>query len=77
VWWVGLLSLGEGWRNNHHAKPTAAVHGWHWYEIDISGYILRLLARAGLIWNLVRAPRRTTSVRQNQPALELITGNKE
>jgi stearoyl-CoA desaturase (delta-9 desaturase) len=58
VWWVGLLSLGEGWHNNHHARPAAAVHGWRWYEIDVSGYVIRLMARVGLVRQVVRAPRR-------------------
>jgi fatty-acid desaturase len=57
VWWVGLLSLGEGWHNNHHARPAAALHGWRWYEVDVSGYVIRLLARIGLIRQVVRAPR--------------------
>ena len=58
VWWVGLLTLGEGWHNNHHAKPSAALHGWRWYEVDVSGYVIRLLARLGLAWQVVRGPRR-------------------
>jgi len=57
VWWVGLLSLGEGWHNNHHAKPASALHGWRWYEIDVSGYVIRLLARLRLIRQVVRGPR--------------------
>jgi stearoyl-CoA desaturase (delta-9 desaturase) len=54
VWWLGLLTLGEGWHNNHHAKPASAVHGWRWYEVDFSGYVILLMARAGLIWQLIR-----------------------
>jgi stearoyl-CoA desaturase (delta-9 desaturase) len=57
VWWVGLLSLGEGWHNNHHAKPASALHGWRWYEIDVSGYVIRLLARLRLARQVVRGPR--------------------
>jgi stearoyl-CoA desaturase (delta-9 desaturase) len=57
VWWLGLLTLGEGWHNNHHARPAAAVHGWRWYQIDISGYVIRLMARLGLIRNVVREPQ--------------------
>jgi stearoyl-CoA desaturase (delta-9 desaturase) len=60
VWWVGLLSLGEGWHNNHHARPASALHGWRWYEVDVSGYVIRLLARLGLIRQVVRAPRGET-----------------
>jgi fatty-acid desaturase len=33
------------------------MHGWRWYEVDVSGYIIRLLARLGLIRQVVRAPR--------------------
>jgi len=56
VWWVGLLTLGEGWHNNHHAKPSSALHGWRWYEVDISGYVIRLMARLGLVWKVVGKP---------------------
>ncbi|MEX0886269.1 MAG: fatty acid desaturase, partial [Phycisphaeraceae bacterium] len=35
LWWVALLSFGEGWHNNHHAHPRSAAHGQNWYEIDI------------------------------------------
>ena len=24
LWWVALLTFGEGWHNNHHAYPTSA-----------------------------------------------------
>jgi fatty-acid desaturase len=58
VWWLGLATFGEGWHNNHHARPASAVHGWRWYEIDLSGYVILLLARVGLIWQVVRAPAR-------------------
>jgi fatty-acid desaturase len=57
VWWLGLLTFGEGWHNNHHARPASAVHGWQWYQVDLSGYVIRLLARVGLIWQVVREPR--------------------
>jgi len=42
-WWVGLLTWGEGWHNNHHAHPTSARHGLKWYEIDFNWWGIRLL----------------------------------
>jgi fatty-acid desaturase len=57
VWWLGILTLGEGWHNNHHAQPRAAIHGWLWYQVDISGYVIRLLARVGVIGKVLREPR--------------------
>ena len=53
----GLLALGEGWHNNHHAFPTSARHGFHWWQIDASYWVIRLLAVAGLAWN-IRLPAR-------------------
>lgn len=53
-WVVGLLGLGEGWHNNHHAFPTSAFHGLRWWEIDLSGYVIRWLEAIGLAWNVKR-----------------------
>jgi stearoyl-CoA desaturase (delta-9 desaturase) len=52
---VGVLALGEGWHNNHHAFPTSARHGLRWWEIDLSWIVIRALERVGLVWN-VRLP---------------------
>jgi stearoyl-CoA desaturase (delta-9 desaturase) len=51
-WLVGLLALGEGWHNNHHAFPRSAFHGLRWWEIDLSAYVIRALAATGLAWNV-------------------------
>jgi len=48
VWWVGILALGEGWHNNHHAIPKSARHGFKWYEVDLTWYTIWLLERLGL-----------------------------
>jgi stearoyl-CoA desaturase (delta-9 desaturase) len=52
---VGILALGEGWHNNHHAFPTSARHGLRWWQIDVSFYVIRLMSWVGLAWN-VRVP---------------------
>jgi len=56
VWWVGLLALGEGWHNNHHAYPRSARHGLGARQLDLSYLLIRLLGAAGLAWNLKEAP---------------------
>jgi stearoyl-CoA desaturase (delta-9 desaturase) len=56
-WIVGILGLGEGWHNNHHAFPESAFHGLRWYEIDLSGYVIRALERAHLITGVRRVSR--------------------
>src|SRR4030095_15415764 len=48
LWWVALLTWGEGWHNNHHAHPTAARHGLAWYEVDVNWYGIRMLQMLGL-----------------------------
>ena len=48
VWWVAMLSLGEGWHNNHHAIPQSARHGMKPLEFDLSWESLKLLKRVGL-----------------------------
>jgi stearoyl-CoA desaturase (delta-9 desaturase) len=48
LWWVALLSLGEGWHNNHHAFPRSARHGLRWWELDLTYCLIRLLGLVGL-----------------------------
>ncbi len=55
-WLVGLLAMGEGWHNNHHAFPRAAFHGMRWWQFDMSAYIIRVLEKIGLVWNVYRVP---------------------
>jgi stearoyl-CoA desaturase (delta-9 desaturase) len=49
---VGVVALGEGWHNNHHAYPSSARHGFHWWQIDITWYVICLLERVGLAWDV-------------------------
>jgi stearoyl-CoA desaturase (delta-9 desaturase) len=46
----GILALGEGWHNNHHAFPTSARHGLRWWQPDLSYWIIRTLAWLRLAW---------------------------
>ncbi len=55
-WWVALLTMGEGWHNNHHAFPASARHGLRWWEFDLTWLIIRGLERVGLAWD-VKLPR--------------------
>jgi stearoyl-CoA desaturase (delta-9 desaturase) len=53
---MALLTFGEGWHNNHHYYQASANMGFFWWEIDLSYYVLRLLAWMGLVWDLRRPP---------------------
>jgi fatty-acid desaturase len=52
VWWVGLLALGEGWHNNHHAYPRSARHGIGARQLDLSYLVIRFLVMLGLARNV-------------------------
>jgi stearoyl-CoA desaturase (delta-9 desaturase) len=49
---IGLISSGEGWHNNHHADPRSARHGHRWWEIDVTWLTIRLLMALGLAKNV-------------------------
>ena len=55
-WLISLFTLGEGWHNNHHHYMNSARQGFYWWEIDITYYVLRLLAALGIIWDLRPVP---------------------
>lgn len=48
LWWVALITFGEGWHNNHHAHPVSARHGMAWYELDLSYLQIRFLEKIGI-----------------------------
>lgn len=51
-----LVFFGEGWHNNHHAQPKSAKHGHRWFEFDLAFYLIVILQKLNLIWD-VRLPR--------------------
>jgi len=53
-WIVGVLAFGEGWHNNHHAFPRSAFHGLHWWQFDLSGYLIWMLERLSLAHDVYR-----------------------
>ena len=55
---LALITLGEGWHNNHHRYPGSERQGFYWWEIDISHYILKVLSWFGLVWDLREPPAR-------------------
>jgi stearoyl-CoA desaturase (delta-9 desaturase) len=54
---LALLTLGEGWHNNHHFYMSTANQGWFWWEIDGSYYALKLLSWIGLVRDLRTPPK--------------------
>ena len=54
--WLALITLGEGWHNNHHQHMGCTRQGFYWWEIDITYYGLKVLSWLGIIWDLKRVP---------------------
>jgi stearoyl-CoA desaturase (Delta-9 desaturase) len=53
---IAIVTLGEGWHNNHHYYPASARHGFFWWEIDLAYYGLKVLSWLGLVRDLRLPP---------------------
>jgi stearoyl-CoA desaturase (delta-9 desaturase) len=61
----GILALGEGWHNTHHAFPTSARHGLRWWQIDMSYWVIRGLELFKLAWN-VKLPSKEAEAKERR-----------
>lgn len=46
-WIWAIPSWGEGWHNNHHRYPKSYTTKQKWWELDISGLIIRTIKKNG------------------------------
>jgi stearoyl-CoA desaturase (delta-9 desaturase) len=53
---LAIITLGEGWHNNHHHFPSATPQGFHWWQIDVTYYILKTLSIFRIVWDLRLPP---------------------
>jgi stearoyl-CoA desaturase (delta-9 desaturase) len=65
-WLIALLTLGEGWHNNHHHFMGSTRQGFYWWEIDVTYYVLKAASWLGLVWDLKQPPARVYD--RNSPA---------
>ncbi len=63
----GILALGEGWHNTHHAFPTSARHGLRWWQIDLSYWVIYAMASLALAWN-VKLPTPAAQAKERRVA---------
>jgi len=54
--WLALITMGEGWHNNHHRYQSSTNQGFYWYEVDTTYYLLKILAALGVVSGLRKAP---------------------
>jgi stearoyl-CoA desaturase (Delta-9 desaturase) len=55
-WLLAIITLGEGWHNNHHHYCVSTRQGFYWWEYDITYYILKVLSWMGIVWKLQPVP---------------------
>ncbi|MGD8321396.1 MAG: fatty acid desaturase [Gemmatimonadota bacterium] len=55
-WFLALVTLGEGWHNNHHHYQSSTRQGFRWWEIDITYYLLKMMSWVRLVWDLREPP---------------------
>lgn len=55
---LALITLGEGWHNNHHRYAQSARQGFYWWQFDPTYWGLALMQACGLIHDLKPVPER-------------------
>lgn len=53
-----LITMGEGWHNNHHHYPGSAAQGFRWWQLDMSYYVLWIAEKVGIVKGMGRVPLR-------------------
>jgi len=75
---LALITMGEGWHNNHHYYQRSVKQGFFWWEIDLTYYVLVVLSWFGLVWDLHKPPphvvnaNRIGSVAPETPSLQAV-----
>ncbi|MEJ6645163.1 MAG: acyl-CoA desaturase [Akkermansiaceae bacterium] len=54
---LAIITLGEGWHNNHHRYPHSTRQGFRPHEIDPTYFGLKVLSWLGIIWDLRPVPQ--------------------
>jgi stearoyl-CoA desaturase (Delta-9 desaturase) len=64
--WLAIVTMGEGWHNNHHYYMSSVRQGIRWWEVDATYYVLRILSWVGITRDL--RPFRATASPDEHPA---------
>ena len=69
--WLALITMGEGWHNNHHRYMRSTRQGFYWWEIDPTFYVLNVLSWFRLVWELRPVP--TSIIEEGQSESRLTS----
>jgi stearoyl-CoA desaturase (delta-9 desaturase) len=74
---VALLTFGDGWHNNHHYYQRSARHGFYWWEVDLTLYILKALSYLRIVWDLQTPPPRIFAETASSKTLDKAVGTPQ
>ncbi|WP_375330358.1 acyl-CoA desaturase [Candidatus Tisiphia endosymbiont of Nemotelus uliginosus] len=77
IWWMALFLLGENWHNFHHAFPSDYRNGAKWYHFDVHKWIIYVMSKLGLAWNLEVTPEVRIQAKVNETSKYLIEGRNQ
>ena len=61
---VAVMTMGEGWHNNHHHYPASARQGFFWWELDLSYLVLRFLSFFRIVTDMRQPPETAKAARR-------------
>jgi stearoyl-CoA desaturase (delta-9 desaturase) len=70
---LALITMGEGWHNNHHQFMYACRQGLRWWEVDCTYYIVRVMGWVGLAKE-IREPKAIAEVKSQPELAEAVAG---
>jgi len=73
-WFLAIITLGEGWHNNHHYYKASCRQGYKWWEIDITFYLLTLFSWIGIVKDIrpFRIDNKGVTVEAKQPEMTAV-----
>jgi stearoyl-CoA desaturase (delta-9 desaturase) len=54
---MAILTLGEGWHNNHHHYPHCVRQGFKWWEFDPTYYAIKVLGWFRIVRDIKEPPK--------------------
>jgi len=77
IWWMAIFLLGENWHNFHHAFPSDYRNGAKWHHFDVHKWIIYLMSKVGLAWDLERTPAVRIQAKVNETMTHFIDGRRQ
>ncbi len=77
IWWLAIFLLGENWHNYHHAFPSDYRNGVKWYQFDVHKWIIYLMSKVGLAWNLDCTPDFRIQAKVAETAKKIAEGRQQ